>query len=407
MATGNKFFDDLPEKEQKQFAILFEDKTTWYVENQCNGQNWDILKLKKFDKALKSFIESQSNNYDLSYICFPMLNFDYFFLENTITGDISFENAVFCGETYFVQTIFEGITNFSETVFLDAVYFTEAKFYQKVNFNKSVFKKDAIFSNSIFKNKLKFTEVDFRENAYLNAKNMSFNKIDIEGIYLTDPILLGLTGFGNNKKISLSKDNFANKESARLIKAHFEKQNNITEANKYFVIEQEKYIEELRDKKNKHDGEKLTKLIPLCLNKWISNFGTDWVRAILFFMLWGIVAKSIFSALSGMWFWNLKLIIYFVLLFFIYWLTFKNTKASLGLASLLFLSIFLNLIGISNFFIETKTINEITIITNPINAFKDDETFKDYEAIGAIIRIISATIIYQIIVAFRQFTRRS
>ena len=406
MEVFNSFYQLLEPKEQKKFKILFEDKTTWYVENQCNRQNWDILKLKQFDKVLELFIKSQSNNYDLSYICFPMLNFNYFFPKNTITGNISFKNAIFYGETYFVKTIFNGETNFSETIFLNTVSFNEAVFNQNANFNKSVFESDVIFKNASFLDNFDFREVDFRGNAYLNAENMSFNLLDIKGTYFEQPLLLGLSAYENKKKMPLGPKHFANKESARLIKDHFEKQNNITEANKYFVIEQDKYIKELRSKENRNDNKRITKIIPLYLNKWISNFGTNWVRAIIVFMIWGIVARSLLVITKGDWELSYDLMIYLGLWLFVYFITYKNTRLAFGGSLLIATGMFLHLINASFYFLNPQIINEITIITNPINAFKNYNTFKNHEAIGAIIRVVSIIIIYQIIVAFRQNTRR-
>ncbi len=46
-------------------------------------------------------------------------------------------------------------------------------------------------------------------------------------------------------------------------------------------------------------------------------------------------------------------------------------------------------------------------LINPTNLFKDDETFKNLELYGVIVRVITATILYQLLVAFRQNTRRT
>ena len=112
-------------------------------------------------------------------------------------------------------------------------------------------------------------------------------------------------------------------------------------------------------------------------------------------MMWGIIANSIFTAATSLWKIDTNLIIYFLVLFFIYCLTYINTKASLQFALLIIFSIILNLISVSVNFLDKNTMNEIVKITNPINAFKEDNIFKENEALGAILRVISATIIFK------------
>lgn len=51
--------------------------------------------------------------------------------------------------------------------------------------------------------------------------------------------------------------------------------------------------------------------------------------------------------------------------------------------------------------------NYIVQITNPIGAFKDVELYKGIESYATIVRITIAVMIYQLIVAFRNNTRRS
>ena len=319
-------------------------------------------------------------------------------------ASLNYQNNTNDRETDFENTTFIGKASFQETVFCNNITFAKSYFYKETNFNKSVFKSDVILEKTSFFSQFNFSEVDFRENAYLNAENMSFNKIDIKGTYLTDPLLLGLTGYENEQRIPLNKNHFANKESARLIKAHFEKQNNITEANKYFVIEQEKYIEELKNNENRTDDNRVRKLIPLYFNKIVSHFGTDWIRAILILLLWGIIADNIFLLTKGnnlVFDWKYFGFIVFLALSYLATYT-HNAKGKISKELFFGLLLFIYII-----FVFNDNLNHIVKLLNPINAFKDnDNIFKDYEAFGTMVRIISATIIYQIIVAFRQNTRR-
>jgi hypothetical protein len=193
------------------------------------------------------------------------------------------------------------------------------------------------------------------------------------GFKADNAIFIDIKGLDeNDNEVVINKNNFTNKESARLIKKKKKKQGNITEANKYFVIEQEKYIEELRSKENITEGGKWTKLIPLYANKCISNFGTDWARAVLFLFIFAVLSNLIYGSFND------KLVSVFSL-------------------------------DLSKWIEITKDyLNTLTKMVNPLNAFKaKDNIFENYEFFGAIVRVTSAVIIYQIIVAFRQFTRRA
>lgn len=334
------------------------------------------------------------------------------FISTTFKNEAYFELAKFNNDTYFDEAVFEGGAIFNNVEFIGEASFyktyhekeaefTNTTFYESVSFRYSVFKDGAYFNDLKLKKYIDLSLIDFEKE--FNAENMSFNLLDIKGTYFEQPILLGLSAYEKEHKIPLEPKHFVNKESARLIKDHFEKQNNITEANKYFVIEQEKYIEELKSNENMADDNKVRKLIPLYSNKIISHFGTDWVRAILFLMLWGIIADHMFLIIkkySLVFDW--KYFVFSVIVALSYIITYAHNAKDKILKELFFgLLLFIYIL-----FVFNNDLNHIVKLLNPINAFKEDETFKGYEAFGAMVRIISATIIYQIIVAFRQFTRR-
>lgn len=429
-------------------------------------------KIKKFNKSLQKVIELQkdSNKVDLSHIQFPIFNFKAFesnyykiadnidiifdhaiFWENidfscminllfdsaTFNGDahfnngtfgyadfrsaifkkeVHFDNSTFKGNAWFEEAEFSGKANFVDANFIgeadfyhvefgNITNFMNAAFHNKTILKRSTFKNEAYFNNSIFKKNISFEEVHFQE--LFDASKMSFNLISLTGVYFKDPSLLGLSSYNNDNRIPLGPKNFVNKESARIIKAHFEKAGNITEANKYFVIEQEKYIDDLWSDE-KYEDKRITKLIPLYLNKCVSNFGTNWVRGILFLLLFGIAFQSIFNYIkceSNATF-DMGLMLTFIGTSLSYHLTYIETRLKIKNAILVVLALFLYLL-ILYLLIGINNLNDIVKLLNPINAFKDDDTFNGYEAFGMLVRIVSATIIYQLIVAFRQNTRRS
>ena len=234
------------------------------------------------------------------------------------------------------------------------------------SFIKTNFRENAFFNDGTYLSEMYFRGSYFEK--IIDFSNSSFDKLDLTNTYMN------ITNFNNIKNSNSNKtfiEIFANRETARIIKSHYEKQNNILEANKYFVIEQEKYIDELKKIKTIIPKAINGLSLPIRLNKLVSNFGTDWVRAILALLVWAIASNLLF-----------------------------------GLFNSSYISIFEIMKDKPIYAIGIEYINTLTKMINPINAFKDDDIFKGYEAFGAIVRIISTTIIYQFLVAFRQNTRR-
>lgn len=425
MIMRNDFYHYLKADQKEKFAMLFKDKNKWY-ERRLDGtinhdkRTIDDATFNRYKEALKDFIELQKDEveYDLNSIHFAGFNCSDFFGKG-IDKPISFGSATFSDRTDFFNHIFSGKANFSY-----------ATFSGETRFLNATFSDEAYFFYAIFSGKASFRQVIFEKIFLLSYAKI--NTLDIENIKYEDANFLHIVGIDKNKKLhSLTKENFASKESARLIKAHFEEAGNITEANKYFVIEQEKYIEALRDKNNKTENGKTVKLIPLYLNKYISHFGTDWLRSVLSLFLFGFIALFSYMTLrysfltfpnefyiSGEWHQSniLNTMSLFGVLFLIYFINisideFKQFRPKLVEIYKKYPKIFylLSIFALAIFIYasyDSDLFNLISKLINPINAFKDDDTYQGYEAFGMIVRIMSATIIYQIIVAFRQFTRR-
>ncbi|GEM_PF-2546835 len=422
---------------QDEYDILFEDKSNWLKKEYLKKEIYDSddsVFHAKFEETTHQYrfypdtlnkiidLQKESNKIDLSYLIF--LNFDFIrhidllnFKEN-----ISFSNCKFYGSTSFMNTCFEKKVYFDNATFFGETDFSFTTFkmggsFIKTNFRENAFFNDGTYTSDIVPN---LSEMYFRGSYFekiIDFSNSSFDKLDLTNTFMN------ITNFNSIKNSNSNKTFikiFANRETARIIKSHYEKQNNILEANKYFVIEQEKYIDELKkNQDNKTEGNKWVKLIPLRLNKLVSNFGTDWVRAILFLMIFGFFSLFIFMSLRYSLFtfphefymgegWHkdfdwFNIFMSLIILLFAYRLSFIPAKIKYFY---IFFIVFI-LIGSYGLFFDSSFQNIISKLINPINAFKDDDTFNGYEAFGMLVRIVSATIIYQIIVAFRQNTRRS
>ena len=284
MKNRNAFYNNLNENKKNIFKDLF-------VQN-----NKETASL--FNKRLKEFIELQKDNdeVDLSYVCFKEEIKEKFF-EYIKDRKISFANSIFEEEAYFTEfkfikeVNFEGvqfkeITNFNRVEFLEECSFENVYFMKEVEFKKTEFKNNAKFSASRFKKFASFEGTIFTKDADFENSiaqdlfyfhNIKLGKLNLIGSHFDKANFLRLHNNSDSGNIVLTKKNFANKDTARILKSHFDKENNITETNIYFVIEQEFYIDLLNKKESKYPNRHLN-LITVRFNKYISNYGTDWLR---------------------------------------------------------------------------------------------------------------------------------
>ncbi len=258
----------------------------------------------------------------------------------------------------------------------------------------------------------------------VTAKSLLFKKSSIFEIHFEASRIMHLDFLNVHTldSLPLTHKNFYNKESVRIIKYHFEKQNNITESNKYFKIEQELYMKQLIDKN--HDHTRIATLITLYFNKFVSNFGTDWFRPLFLILFMGYLVLWWYPSLSPEYLdlaihkeiktllttdrSNLALLILGSAL--LYFSTFINLESKPFLKILLFWSGILFLVVIPYFIFKNnlylKYHNIFVQIMNPASIFKGNELFKGIESYGSIIRLSVVFIGYQFIMAFRQNTRR-
>ena len=413
METGNEFYDNLPDYRKEKYALLFEDKSSWYIIKGNGKKDWSNSKDKidEFNNLLNNFKISQNNKdkYDFSFIRFPPFNSQDIFTDNIIDKDILFGNAVFHGEANFESAIFN-----NKAIFLEAIFFDNA------NFKKTVFNDDVGFWKVTFHKEISFRSMESKKIFGLSLAK--FFKIDLANARINNNMasILKLNGLTDNKKFSLHKKHFDNRESARLIKNHFEKQNNIIEANIYFRIEQELYIEELKEKETKERNKKAI-LFTLKFNKWVSDFGTDWLRALFVLCIFSysiailyITAKNYDffpktdqDIICDFWSKQFNFMICMLSAFISLYYTTRQKYSRLKFWASLLIGIALMIIAYwINWGDNRMMTNYIVQLISPINAFKEKNLYEGIELYGMIVRVVALIIIYQIIVAFRQNTRR-
>lgn len=316
--------------------------------------------------------------------------------QNTYFEKGIFRDIIFSGKADFRQCTFNKDYSFSNVDFLHGANFSRTSFIADVRqeaygqFYYVSFHKKTFFSNSVFKQAF-FENVNFKNGAdFIGAKclekmifsycnsddimlftKMQFNTLDLRGSKFSDADYLDLRQYEqstHHMAQGLKSKHFDNRETARLIKAHLEKQNNILEANKYFSFEQELYLKELKQKgfwNNKGA------IFTIWLHKLISNSGTSWLK-VLFWI-------SMFSFLVLLWHDYLPCIQEYI----------SNKKEC------------------QNNLLSWETLDRMVELINPANMFKNtNKLYQDNEFAGMIIRIITLYLFYQFVIAFRRLTRR-
>lgn len=159
----------------------------------------------------------------------------------------NFENTTFKDLADFYNSTFTGYINFKKTNFQDISVFTKVTFKEDVNFEYTTFEELAQFKETIFEKKLNLEDsIIKKEINFLNIKNY---------------------------KDVLKSRNIENRETARIIKNSFEKQDNIIEANKFYALEMEKRKEELS--KDIGKGKNIIEFLIFHIHSLSSNHSTN------------------------------------------------------------------------------------------------------------------------------------
>lgn len=344
--SRNSFFN----KEKRVFEIKVEFKNCTFLDkldisniyfkkgltfDNCIFENGLILKNMIFKKGSKVQIQN----------CLQITNANF---ANTTFGDLAdFYNSTFMGNTSFVKTNFQDIVVFSEATFQEDIDFKYTTFNELAQFKNTKFCKILNLENTIIKEEVNFLGV---------TKDSSDTLIDV-----------------------------ANRETARIIKHSFEKQDNIMEANKFYAIEMQEREKELSffNKKN-----------------WI-----DWI----IFKIHGNSSNhSQDPVLPLLWILNLACI-------YTMWISTFSHDNMLAVATI-------GLILASVFFVKKKIVNMWLLavglcfafmsyitpesIANLINPFSKIDSQSSMTFGVLIFKILEAYLIYQFIVSVRQNTRR-
>ncbi|MEA2019032.1 MAG: hypothetical protein U9N59_11345, partial [Campylobacterota bacterium] len=163
---------------------------------------------------------------------------DFFIFANNTTEKITeFENDTI-STLHSIYNKFKYLVSWNNTIF------------NEIEFKGDIYEELVLFKNTTFKWKLKLDDTIFKAEAnFFNLKNEAGKKLEVK--------------------------NIANRETARIIKHSFEKQDNIIEANKFYALEMKKQEKELSWTKNFAD-----KLI-FTFHQISSNHSQNWLLPIL------------------------------------------------------------------------------------------------------------------------------
>lgn len=309
-----------------------------------------------------------------------------FFDENSNIEYISFNQCDINSEIELRN--FKNINlNIHKTILHKSVLFQNNK-YNSLNIEFSTFKELVSFEDSIFGDVL-FKDVVFLN--YVNFKDTTFKKeLDLSKISFKENVdFLNIKVYENN----------INRETARIIKHSFEKQDNIIEANKFYAIEMEKREKELREKK---PFDWLNWLV-FKFHKLSSNYSQDWLLALLWIVFFGITASLYEIYLLCTCSFNLINLIT-INLFLISPIIINQKFDKFNQYYFLVLYLFSYFFIVTNCFpIEPEKTMSFAKTINPFSTMTGNY---DIDILQLLFKIIIAYLIYQFIISIRQNTRR-
>jgi len=164
----------------------------------------------EFNEGINKIFETEKYSINFNGFYFPPKTAD--FSKREISGNISFNKAIFTGQTFFVETIFSKRVEFSDaefktdvdfygatftdrtsflgTIFSNYVYISKANFLGEVYFHETVFLQKAFFRQTIFEKDVSFIEATFSDVLFNKTKFLgsviNFNEASFSGVTYFD-----------------------------------------------------------------------------------------------------------------------------------------------------------------------------------------------------------------------------
>ncbi|MEV9499167.1 pentapeptide repeat-containing protein [Aliarcobacter butzleri] len=381
----------------------YESKKPKYFDNTCPKNNWNLSK-EKINNFWKTFINSLKENIEKNVLectytdmVFPALgNANYPKVRITEMKFLSLKNCIFLDVidlSFFLSAknlemeycIFNEDVKVKEVIHKEKFLFQNNLVLKNITFDNIQFEGTSSFMKSTFKNELTFQNLRFDDLAL-------FNNCQIENLFFRNTFFRKESNF-----LDMTLLKVGSRETARIIKDSFEKQNNIIEANKFYALEMKEREGELE--RDIREGKNFFEWLVFKIHGLSSNHSQDWLLAlfwIISFTLLSVTIEKIFSSHIGL---SDKCVVSF-LIFSMIVISNIYLANSKKVYYLIFIAIyfFIYLIFTEDFYLKcfSKTLNPFSLMqaNDPING------------IELLYKIIIAYLIYQLIISIRQNTRR-
>lgn len=320
----------------------------------------------------------------------------------------------------FYDTLFEKKIEIKGFKYINKLNFKNATFRKTTdlhgsiiiesNFYKTNFEDVIVFENTIFEEDVKYTFTTFKKIGMFKRAIYKKN-LDLE-----DSIILGDMNFLQMSSIENKEKNIdvLNRETARIIKNNFEKDNNIIEANRYYAVEMQKREYELGNKSNVNEFEWLV----FKIHGITSNYSQSWLLSLFWIIIIGclysyfftfsdsqldyecIVTERLFNSFiyqiylnpDSMHFFNLMVLMSSP--YIIAW--------SISIKNFYFL---IFIVTISSYIYVTDDFT-LSLVSNNINPFSIITEKGTLSLDELIYRVTTAYLLYQFVISIRQNTRR-
>ncbi|AXX88982.1 hypothetical protein CKA55_01390 [Arcobacter suis] len=383
-------------------CILHCEKDDWYRKSEYNNhKDWSMSKDKieyfwtEFHKIIRNIQEPFFCNFN--YIIFPAVE-HCGYIKSDI-NKIKFLKLEYC----------DFLDEINLNFFLDAksLEINRCEFYANVQFNVKIFEGQFIFQNNIVLKKINFDDIEFKDTCSfmksefkneLNFRNVRFNDYAVFNNTEIEDLLFRNTFFrkeSNFLNMKLSK--VGDRETARIIKDSFEKQNNIIEANKFYALEMKEREKELDSKKDFFEW-LVFKFYGLS-----ANHSQDWTLV----LFWIININFFYSYLNietNMWMLAFKILFSLILILLIGCMIVKIPEDNEKKRWVTTIPITMVCYFFYGYLVEKDwLLSEYSKNLNPFSIMHADEAIN----FGTLLfKIIIAYLIYQLIISIRQNTRR-
>ncbi|MDN5064068.1 hypothetical protein [Aliarcobacter butzleri] len=388
------------EEDEKIFISIFRCVNNWESSSEGIDLFWNT-----FNEKLKENIENNFLRFTLENINFPAMGVNKSYTEVELykikyleLKDCTFLDIIDMSDFFSVQNLKINDCKFKENVFFkekilkEQFFFQNNEVFKNIDFFNMEFNGTCSFTNNKFKNELTFNYIIFNDLVI-------FNNSEIEDLFFQNTFFRKESNFLD---IKLSK--VGSRETARIIKDSFEKQNNIIESNKFYALEMKEREKELEEDIKK--GKNIFEWLVFKIHGLSSNHSQDWLLALFWIFIVGFIASYYdFNLIQNS---EDKYIHY-------------NLSSIFKTIGLIFIILFIDRLckikdkftNISYFIISSYLIYIyatedylLSLFSQTINPFSVMKTNDPINGIQLFFKIIIAYLIYQLIISIRQNTRR-